>query len=349
MSDLRQVHEWFLQRGLPLVLTRRVRSRALVERSAPMVSGIGALTAVTMLLAELTGDNPDIGYVIRLGIIAAVLVAAPFVLYLLHRTDTTLSEASRRSAALLVMAIFVVVMPITASGWSTAALAEAPAFVLVSLLAIWLTYLGFGSIALWAFRFAFVQFGALGTLMSCALPRAVAAVRPDDPPETLADHRIPGTGGHRLHGHDDPGRSPRPARRPVQTHRPAALLAGTPLAGESGHQPARSPLSVAEQVNVVAVMVVSQATSTARESRSAVCVDLSRGVIEPIGPPGRERDCVALTTEPERGRLTDAATTGTDDNDYLVSHRSSLHLADGRSHQRGYAVRGTAPGSTRYQ
>jgi hypothetical protein len=95
---MRQVHEWFLQRGLPLVLTRRVRSRALIERSAPMVSGIDALTAVTMLLAELTGDNPDIGYVIRLGIIAAVLVAAPFVLYLLHRADTA-SEASRRSAA----------------------------------------------------------------------------------------------------------------------------------------------------------------------------------------------------------------------------------------------------------
>ena len=32
VSDMRQVHEWFLHRGLPLVLTRRVRSRALIER-----------------------------------------------------------------------------------------------------------------------------------------------------------------------------------------------------------------------------------------------------------------------------------------------------------------------------
>jgi hypothetical protein len=30
-----------------------------------------------MLLAELTGDRPDYGYAVRLGIIAAVLVAAP--------------------------------------------------------------------------------------------------------------------------------------------------------------------------------------------------------------------------------------------------------------------------------
>lgn len=66
-----------LQRGLPLVLARRVRSRALIERSAPMVSGIGAVIALTMMLAQLTGGSPDVGYVVRLGVIAAVLIAAP--------------------------------------------------------------------------------------------------------------------------------------------------------------------------------------------------------------------------------------------------------------------------------
>jgi hypothetical protein len=39
----------------------------------------------------------------------------------------------------------------------------------------------------------------------------------------------------------------------------ATLLAGTPLAIDAGHEPARTPLSRAEQVNVVAVMVVAQA------------------------------------------------------------------------------------------
>ena len=75
VSDMQQVHEWFLRRGLPLVLTRRVRSRDLIDRSAPMVSGVGAPTAVTMLLAEVTGTDPDYGYALRLGIIAVVLVA----------------------------------------------------------------------------------------------------------------------------------------------------------------------------------------------------------------------------------------------------------------------------------
>jgi hypothetical protein len=49
-SDMRRVHDWFLRRGLPLVLTRRVHSRALIERSAPVVSGIGAVIALTFVI-----------------------------------------------------------------------------------------------------------------------------------------------------------------------------------------------------------------------------------------------------------------------------------------------------------
>jgi hypothetical protein len=176
VSDMRQVHEWFLHRGLPLVLTRRVRSRALIERSAPMVSGVGAVIAGTMLLAELTDGDPDFGYVIRLGVLTLLLIAAPFALYLLHQAGTTLGEAGRRSAALLVMALFVFGLPFAASGFSGIAAAEAFGLAIVAVLAIWLTYLGFGSIALWAFRFASVQLGALGTLMSRALPLLMLTV-----------------------------------------------------------------------------------------------------------------------------------------------------------------------------
>jgi hypothetical protein len=56
------------------------------------------------------------------------------------------------------------------------AAAEAFGFAIVAVLAIWLTYVGFGSIALWAFRFAWVQFGALGTLISRALPLLMITV-----------------------------------------------------------------------------------------------------------------------------------------------------------------------------
>ena len=291
VPDMQQVHEWFLHRGLPLVLTRRVRSRNLIERSAPMVSGVGALTAVTMLLAEVTGDSPDYGYTLRLAVIAVVLVAAPFALYVLHRLDTTLGEAGRRTAALLVMAIFVVVMPVTVSGWSAAAAAEAPAFVAITLLAIWLTYIGFGSIAGWAFRFAWVQFGALGTLMSRALPLLMLTVVVYFTGELwqlaarMTRQRLWQVIGFlalvalafMVTTIRDEVRALRDDRA-EQTDQ-ASLLAGTPLAVVPGEQIPRTPLSRAEQINVVAVMVVSQAIQVVFFTAGLFAFFLALGIV----------------------------------------------------------------------
>jgi hypothetical protein len=271
VSDMRQVHDWFLHRGLPLVLTRRVRSRALMERSAPVVSGIGAVIALTMTLAELTGGDPDYGIVIRLGVLTVLLVAAPFVLYLLHRTGTTLGEAGRRSAALLVMALFVFGLPFADSGFSGIAAAESVGFAIVAVLAIWLTYVGIGSIVLWAFRFAWVQLGALGTLMSRALPLLMLTVVVYFTGELwqlsarMSRERLWQTIGFLalvaivfvVTTIRDEVQALREDR--AEQTDPAKLLEGTPLATADDRAPERTPLSLAEQVNVVAVMVVSQA------------------------------------------------------------------------------------------
>ncbi|ABM14249.1 MULTISPECIES: hypothetical protein [Mycolicibacterium] len=288
---MRRVHDWFLHRGLPLVLTRRVRARKLVQRSAPMVSAVGALTAVTMLLADVTGESPDYGYAVRLGGIAVVLVAAPFVLEVLHRLGTRVGEALRRWAAVLVMTIFVVVMPLTVSGWSGAAAAEAPAFILISLTAIWLTYLGFGSIALWAFRFAWVQLGALGTLMSRALPLLMLTVVVYFTGELwqlsarMTRERLWQTIGFLsivalvfmiATIRDEVGalRQDRSARED-----PAALLVGTPLESVRADPATRTPLSMAEQANVVAVMVVAQAIQVVLFTAGLFAFFLALGVI----------------------------------------------------------------------
>jgi hypothetical protein len=271
VSDMRGVHEWFLRRGLPLVLTRRVRSRALMERSAPMVSGIGAVIALTMTLSELTDGNPDYGYAIRLGVLTALLIAAPFALYLLHRSGTTRSEAGRTSAALLVMALFVFGLPFADSGFSGIAAAEIVGFVVVAVLAIWLTYVGIGSIVLWAFRFAWLQVGALGTLMSRALPLLMLTVVVYFTGELwqlaarMTRQRLWQTIGFlaivaiifMVTTIRDEVKALRDDRA-GQTD-PAKLLEGTPLATADGHAPTRTTLSFAEQVNVVAVMVVAQA------------------------------------------------------------------------------------------
>jgi hypothetical protein len=274
VSDMQRVHDWFLRRGLPLVLTRRVRSRALIERSAPAVAGVGALTAAMMALARWTGDDPDFGYIVRLGVIAVLLIAAPFVLDVLHRRGTAASGTGRRTAALLVMALFVVGMPVTVDGWSISAVAEAPVFLVVTLLTIWLTYLGLGSIALWAFRFAWVQVGALGNLMSRALPLLMLTVVVYFTGELwqlsarMSRERLWQTVGFlalvailfMVSTIRDEVRGLREDRS--EQSDPAALLAGTPFS-DAPRRPERTPLSAAEQVNVVAVMVVSQAIQVA--------------------------------------------------------------------------------------
>jgi hypothetical protein len=265
----RDVHEWFLGRGLPLVLTRRVRSRRLIARSAPVVSGIGALIAVTALVADFSDGEVDVATGVRLGLMAVVLTAAPFVLYLLHQVGTTRSEAGRRSAALFVMALFVIGFPLVDRGWTSLTAAEVAGFGVVALGAVWLTYLGIGSIVLWAFRFAWVQFGALGTLMSRALPLLMLTVVVYFTGELwqlsarMTRERLWQTIGFlalvalvfmivTIRDEVQALRDDRSGRRDT-----AALLDGTPLATET--DPARTPLSLAEQVNVVAVMVVAQA------------------------------------------------------------------------------------------
>jgi hypothetical protein len=224
-----------------------------------------------MTLAELTGGDPDYGNAIRLGVLTLLLIAAPFALYLLHRSGTTRGEAGRRSAALLVMALFVLGLPFADSGFSGIAAAEIVGFAFVALLAIWLTYVGIGSIVLWAFRFAWLQVGALGTLMSRALPLLMLTVVVFFTGELwqlaarMTRQRLWQTIGFlavvaiifMVTTIRDEVKALR-ADRAGQTD-PSKLLEGTPLATAEGHSPARSPLSFAEQVNVVAVMVVAQA------------------------------------------------------------------------------------------
>src|SRR5215216_6597844 len=59
----------------------------------------------------------------------------------------------------------------------------------------------------------------------------------------------------------------------------ATLLAGTPLAISEGAEPARTPLSLAEQVNVVAVMVVAQAIQVVLFTAGLFAFFLALGIV----------------------------------------------------------------------
>lgn len=60
---------------------------------------------------------------------------------------------------------------------------------------------------------------------------------------------------------------------------PVALLTGTPLQPAAGEPPARTPLSLAEQVNVVAVMVVAQAIQVVLFTAGLFAFFLALGII----------------------------------------------------------------------
>ena len=60
---------------------------------------------------------------------------------------------------------------------------------------------------------------------------------------------------------------------------PAKLLADTPLATQPGHLPVRTPLCLAEQVNVVAVMVVSQAIQVVFFTAGLFAFFLALGIV----------------------------------------------------------------------
>jgi len=177
------------------------------------------------------------------------------------------------------------------SGFSGMAAAETVGFAVVALLASLLTYLGFGSIALWALRYALVQFGALGTLMSRALPLLMLTVVVYFTGELwqlaarMTRQRLWQTIGFlaivaivfMVNTIRDEVRALRDDR--AGQHDPAQLLSGTPMQPEPEYQPARTPLSLAEQINVVEVMVVSQAIQVVLFTAGLFAFFIALGII----------------------------------------------------------------------
>ena len=59
----RAAERWFLDNGLPSVVTRRARSRGLWPRSAPVLAGYAALIVVGLVIYLLLGNiNVDIDH-----------------------------------------------------------------------------------------------------------------------------------------------------------------------------------------------------------------------------------------------------------------------------------------------
>ncbi|MBV9513066.1 MAG: hypothetical protein JO280_03335 [Mycobacteriaceae bacterium] len=173
-STRRAAEAWFLDNGLPSVLTRRARWRGLWARSAPVLAGFAALMVVGLLIYLLVG-NVDIDIdtrptTVEWIVLAVLVLTVPFVLvsgWLVSRLD---SQRARFTASTVSAAVALAcdVIPRDLTGVAGTVLA----LMLVPLL----TAAGLGSVLGWGVKLAVSQLAAVGQLMLRALPVVLLTV-----------------------------------------------------------------------------------------------------------------------------------------------------------------------------
>lgn len=156
---------WFLERGLPSVLTRRGRWRRLWTRSAPVLAAYAALQACVLALYLITGGHdiqiagqPTSSELAVLVILAVALPLTAAVGWLVSRSR----NRKARSAIATASALFVACVGVVVADVVQAAIVVAAVLIL--------TGGGIGSVVGWAVRMMVSHFATVGALAVRALP-----------------------------------------------------------------------------------------------------------------------------------------------------------------------------------
>jgi hypothetical protein len=159
---------WFLERGLPFVLTRRARWRRLWPRSAPMLAAYATLQAAILPVYLITGGHdveitgtPTTSELIVLAIIGLTLPLMALVGWLVSRSRSGRARAAIATASVLFVACVAV---------TTADAAQLPQEAAVVAVVLILTGFGVGSVVGWAVRMMLSHFAMVGALAVRALP-----------------------------------------------------------------------------------------------------------------------------------------------------------------------------------
>ena len=159
---------WFLERGLPFVLTRRARWRRLWPRSAPILAAYGTLQACILPIYLITGGHdveitgePTTSQLIVLAIIGLALPLMAIVGWLVSR-----SRSGRTRAGIATLAVVTVACVAATVGGATD-LAQGAVVVAAVLI---LTGCGVGSVVGWAVRMMLSHLATVGALVVRALP-----------------------------------------------------------------------------------------------------------------------------------------------------------------------------------
>ncbi|MCV7093221.1 hypothetical protein [Mycobacterium interjectum] len=159
---------WFLERGLPSVLTRRSRWGRLWPRAAPMLAAYGTLQACILPIylitdghdVEITGE-PTTPQWVMLGILGLALPLMAVVGWVVSR-----SRRGKTRAAVATLAVIVVACVGITVGGPTELVQEAIVVAAVLILA----GCGVGSVVGWAVRMMLSHLATVGALVVRALP-----------------------------------------------------------------------------------------------------------------------------------------------------------------------------------
>ena len=173
----RAAERWFLDRGLPSVLTQRARLRAIWPRSAPCLAFFATLSACSTATYQLTGrheygDAPIA--VQRIGVAAALLAlpVAAGIGWFVARMITDRSQAIVSTVAAVISIASGTVKGLTFQQHLVYLITAVVAVVLVLVL----TASGLGSVIGWAVRLALTQIVAAWGLLLRALPVVLLSV-----------------------------------------------------------------------------------------------------------------------------------------------------------------------------
>jgi hypothetical protein len=165
---------WFLERGMPAVLTSRARLRHLLPRSAPALTAyatvVSALLAVYFLIgtSEIYIDGPPTP-VERL-VLAVIALMVPLAAFIGWRVSRLNSRRAQFVVAIAAVAIAAV------AGVIQGGLSHLVGTVVVVVLVLASTAAGGGAVLAWATRLTMTQIAAMGALFVRALPVVLLTV-----------------------------------------------------------------------------------------------------------------------------------------------------------------------------
>ncbi len=170
----RAAERWFLDNGLPSVLTRRARWRALWARSAPALTGYAAFMLARLVVYLLTGsvvvDIDGEPTTLEWVVLAVLVFCIPFAVATGWLVTRMQGYELRVVASTVAAAVVLASTVIDSDAFNVA-------FAAVGLLVVpLLTAAGLGSVLGWALRLAVSQLAAIGQLMLGALPVVLLTV-----------------------------------------------------------------------------------------------------------------------------------------------------------------------------